>query len=96
MTKGRSIHMLSCARMFFDEEQAMALALNYGLDGIPVVTPTAFNFIMGRRADFRDVWMDRRKGYYFLRGRTQNGSSEMLHQRHGAVGIDAFEGKAAI
>lgn len=84
MIRRRDIHMLSCARMFFNEKSARSLALSMGISVSPVMTAGAFNFIAAPRRDFKDVWMDRQDGYYLLCGSVDNDT--MLHQSNGSVG----------
>jgi len=72
--RGRHIHLLSCARMFFDEHRAQEQADTLGITAARIMTPTAIIFIVAPRAGFKDVWMDKSDGYYLLRGDLKDAS----------------------
>jgi hypothetical protein len=60
--------MLSCARMFFTESEAVDLARAYRIDSEPVIGEMSIVFLNGFVRDFTNTWMDKRDGYFFLRG----------------------------
>jgi len=68
MSIGQDIHMLSCARYFHSEQSAKDLLQSYGLESKLVTTPASYIFVVGKRRDYEGVWMDRKDGYYLLRG----------------------------
>ena len=81
MVPGPHIHMLSCARMFFNEQRAQDFAEQLGIETAAIMTPASILYVVERRADFRDVWMDKYAGYYFLRGEFKGATGrEVLYQ----------------
>jgi hypothetical protein len=78
MTRKRDVHLLSCARMFFTEKEAIEFALTQSISVTPFLTPVAVVFIIAPRREFKDTWMDRREGFYFMRGQRAKGSG-VLH-----------------
>lgn len=96
-SRGLSIHMLSCARFFYTEQQAIELARAYKIYAKPILTPSAIMFVVGERREFDGVWMDTREGYHFMRGKRKDAKgSSMLHQHARPFGFDKAEGKERV
>lgn len=68
MSAKNTIHMMSCARMFFTESEAVTLARAYGIISAPILSEMSIVFLNGFAKDFTNTWMDKRNGYFFLRG----------------------------
>ena len=94
MTRKRDVHLLSCARMFYSEQEAIKLAKTFGIERAPVLTATSVIFIIAPRRQFKDTWMDRRNGFYFVRGERAK-RSDVLHKSNGSVGFNKVERKEA-
>ena len=84
--------MLSCARFFYTEQQAVELARAYSIYAKPILTPAAIMFIVGKRREFESLWMDTRDGFHFMRGkRNDEKGSSMLHKHARPFGPNEVE-----
>ena len=91
---GKSIHMLSCARMFYTEETAKDLATAYLIEAEPILTASAILFVVGTKRAFEGIWMDVRDGYHFMRGEYVEG--RMLYTPSCKMGAQQAEREEAI
>ena len=92
-TRGRAVHLLSCARMFYSAEAAVQLARRYGIDTEPLLTPVSHVFILRPKKEFKKLWLDKRQGHFFMRGECESPKCDKLYQSNGALGTHATEGK---
>jgi len=81
--RGRAIHLLSCARMFYDWNAAVELARQYHIDVESIQTSTSYVFIVDKKSEFTDLWMDKRQGHYFMRGDCETPKCDMLYKSYG-------------
>lgn len=89
-----TIHMLSCSRYHFDQDEAVQLAKAYGILSSPVVSAMSIVFLNGFVKDFTNTWTDKRNGHFFIRGGCAYSEwSSLLRKSTCTHGIDKAEAK---